>query len=255
MRRIRVIPVLGLMGSGLVKTRKFGDPKYVGDPINAVKIFNDKSVDELMFLDIRATKEKKPPNMKVIREIASECFMPVAYGGGVQTYDQAREIITAGIEKIVFNSAFISNPATPAKVAEVYGAQSVVCVMDAKKNLWGKWMAWTSSGSMNTKLTPLEFARRAEEYGAGELVVNDISRDGEYTGYNIELIREISSKVSIPVVALGGARGMDDFKLAVEAGASAVAAGARFVFHGPHRAVLINYPSPVELKEWYNKLH
>jgi cyclase len=239
------------MGSGLVKTRKFGKPKYVGDPINAVKIFNDKSVDELIFIDIRASKEKKTPNLKIIREIASECFMPVAYGGGVQTFNQAREIITAGIEKIVFNTAFYLHPNTPAKVAEVYGAQSVVCVLDAQKNMWGKWTARVASGTVNTKWSPLDFARKAEDYGAGEIVVNDIHRDGEYTGYNLDLISEIASKVSVPVVALGGARGMEDFKAAVGAGASAVAAGSRFVFHGPHRAVLINYPSPHELNEWY----
>lgn len=250
MARIRVIPVLLLKNNGLVKTRKFTDPKYVGDPINAVKIFNEKEVDELIFVDITATIEKKKPNLKLINEIASECFMPVCYGGGITSIEDVKAIFDTGIEKVSLNTMTDENPALITQVAKMYGSQSVVASIDVKKGgLFGKDSVFTRSGRNNTKLDPTEFARRAEEAGAGEILLNSIDRDGMMQGYDIELIKKVSSAVSIPVVACGGAGSINDLVMAVkQGGASAVAAGSMFVFHGKHRAVLINFPSQEQLQ-------
>ncbi|UTW62647.1 AglZ/HisF2 family acetamidino modification protein [bacterium SCSIO 12741] len=250
MQRIRVIPVLSLKGSGLVKTRKFGKPQYIGDPINAVKIFNDKGVDELIFLDITATKEKKVPDMRRIMEFASECFMPVCYGGGISTLDQIKAIFKAGIEKVSLNTAAFENPGLITEAAAIYGNQSIVCSIDVKKNLFGKKSAYIRSGSKNTKLSPAEFAKRAEDAGAGEILVNSVDNDGLFTGYDLEVIKQVADAVEVPVVALGGAKDMSDFQAAIrEGGASAVAAGSMFVYQNTNRSVLINYPKEEELKE------
>lgn len=249
MRRLRVIPALLLQRGGLVKSVNFADHKYVGDPINAVKIFNDKEVDEIVILDISATAEKRPPNIQQIREIASEAFMPLAYGGGITKLDEIRELIKAGVEKVVLNTAAFADPALVQAGAKYVGGQSIVVSMDVKKNIWGKYRVYVQNGSKNTDYDPVTYARKMEEMGAGELLLNAIHKDGTFGGYDTELIRLVSSNTSIPVVAIGGAARVQDFLPAVESGASAVSAGSMFVFQGPHRAVLISYPTQQELKE------
>jgi len=250
MLRIRVIPCLLLKNRGLVKTVKFKNPKYVGDPINAVRIFNDKEVDELIFLDITATIENRDPQFDLIKDIAGECFMPFAYGGGIRNIDHAKKIIKLGVEKIVINTCAL-NLNFVKTASKILGSQSVVVSIDAKKKLWGKYYVHTHSGTKNTNIEPLEFAKKVEEAGAGELFINSIDMDGTMRGYDLHLIKSISQAVDIPVIACGGAGKLQDFRDAVKrGGASAVAAGSMFVFHGPHRAVLINYPSQVDIKKY-----
>ena len=245
----RVIPCLLLRNQGLVKTVKFKDPKYVGDPINAVKIFNDKEVDELLFLDITATNERKRPSLKVIAEIASECFMPLAYGGGIRTMDDIREIFAVGVEKVCINSFAVEDPSFIKKAADIFGNQSIVVSLDVKKNLLGKYEIYTHSGTKNAKMDPVSFAVQMEQMGAGEIFLNSIDRDGTMQGYDVDLIRRVTSAVRVPVIASGGAGTIEHFREAVQqGGASAVSAGSVFVFHGKHRAVLISYPSQDELK-------
>lgn len=245
----RVIPCLLLKGQGLVKTIKFKDPKYVGDPINAVRIFNDKEVDELLFLDITATLERKAPPMKVITEIAGECFMPLAYGGGVRTMNDLREIFTVGVEKVCINTHAVEDPQFIRQAADIFGSQSIVVSIDAKKSLFGKYEVHTHGGTKNTRLDPVDHAVRMERMGAGELFLNSIDRDGTQQGYDVDLIRKVASAVKIPVVACGGAGSIAHLADAVNAGgASAVSAGSMFVFYGKHRAVLITYPSQQELR-------
>ncbi|HLX90793.1 MAG TPA: AglZ/HisF2 family acetamidino modification protein [Puia sp.] len=251
MKRIRVIPALLIQKKGLVKSVRFKDHKYVGDPINAVKIFNEKEVDEIVVLDISATVEKRPPDIRQIREIASEAFMPLGYGGGITRLDEIRDLIAAGIEKVIINTAAFLNPDLIREASAYVGSQSVVVSIDAKKNLFGKYKVYVANGTKNTGLDPAEYAASMENAGAGELLVNSIDKDGTFEGYDTELITRISEAVRIPVVAIGGASSIDDFVLAVRHGASAVSAGSMFVFQRPHRAVLISYPSQAELK---NKL-
>jgi imidazole glycerol-phosphate synthase subunit HisF len=250
LKRIRVIPVLLIKGNGLVKSVQFKNHKYVGDPINAVKIFNDKEVDELAILDISASAENRAPDIKRISEIASEAFMPVSYGGGITLFEQARDMLAAGLEKIVINKAAHKNPALITKISDAFGAQSMVVSIDVKKNWLGRYKVFTDNGTVNTNADPLEFAKQCEANGAGEILLNSIERDGTYKGYDIELLKAVSSAVNVPVVACGGASGVQDFKRAVtDGGASAVSAGSMFVFQRPHNAVLISYPSQQELKE------
>lgn len=242
-KRIRIIPALLLMHGGLYKTRQFKQPAYVGDPINTVKIFNEKGADEIVLLDIAATKEKKGPDYKKIAEIAGEAFMPMAYGGGIHNFEDAQRVFDAGFEKIILNSAAWKSPELISKVANVYGSQSAVVSIDAKTNIFGKYNVYTNSGTLNTHATPEAFARRAEEAGAGELFVNSIRRDGTWEGYDLPLIKAVSSAVSIPVIACGGASGMEDFTEAVTTGgASAVAAGSMFVYQRKGLGVLISFP-------------
>lgn len=244
MLKTRVIPCLLLKNQGLVKTVKFKDPKYVGDPINAVRIFNEKEVDELIFLDITASYENRKPNFKLISDIASECFMPFSYGGGIRDLNDIREIFNLGVEKVVINSFAVENPSFIKKASDLYGSQSVVVSIDVKKTLLGKYEMHTAGGKKNLKLDPVTFAKQMEIMGVGEIFLNSIDRDGTMQGYDIELIKKVSESVNIPVIACGGAGKPEDFTDAVKkGGASAVAAGSMFVFHGKHRAVLINYPS------------
>jgi len=246
----RVIPCLLLRNQGLVKTVKFRDPKYVGDPINAVKIFNDKEVDELLFLDITATVERKAPPMKVIAEIASECFMPLAYGGGIRSMEDVRQIFTVGVEKVCVNTHAVEDPEFIRQAADIFGSQSIVVSIDVKKSLFGKHEVHTHGGTRNTKLDPVEHAVRMEQLGAGELFLNSIDRDGTQQGFDIDLLRRVAAAVRIPVIACGGAGTVDHLRQAVkDGGASAVSAGSMFVFHGKHRAVLISYPGQDELKQ------
>lgn len=233
---------------GLVKSVRFKDHKYVGDPINAVKIFNEKEVDEIAILDISATEERRGPDIPRIKEIASEAFMPLSYGGGIARLDEIKALITAGIEKVVLNTVAFANPGLIEEGARYFGSQSIVVSIDVKKNLFGKYRSYVQNGSKSTGLDPVAFARQMERAGAGELILNSIDRDGTFGGFDTELVRQVSAAVNIPVVALGGAATVNDFVQAAKSGASAVAAGSMFVFQGPHRAVLISYPSQTNLK-------
>jgi cyclase len=247
--RIRVIPSLLIHNGGLVKSVKFKDYKYVGDPFNAVKIFNEKEVDELVVIDIDATRENRPPNIEFISEIASEAFMPMAYGGGITTLEEIKKILLCGFEKVIINKSLHTNLGLITDAAQLIGSQSVVASIDVKKGLFGGYKVYTDNGKHNTKLSPLEFSKILENAGAGEILLNNIDTDGTYKGYDINLIEEIASTVNLPVVAIGGAGNINDFVLAKNAGASAVAAGSMFIFQRPHQAVLISYPTQKELKE------
>ncbi len=249
MRRVRVIPTLLIKDTGLVKSTQFKNQKYVGDPINAVRIFNEKEVDELVILDLSATIAQRAPDLDRIREIASEAFMPIAYGGGITSVEQVQALISSGVEKVVINSAFNEKPSLVRVCSDYVGSQSVVVSIDVRKNIWGKYQTYTCNGSVNTGKGPLEYAREAERMGAGEIILNSIERDGTLGGYDLDLLRLVAHGVDIPVVALGGASCIADFESAIANGASAVAAGSMFVFKGPHRAVLISYPSQEELRE------
>lgn len=243
MNKTRVIPVLLLKGKGLYKTIKFKDPKYVGDPINAVKIFNEKEVDELVFLDISATPAGRGPDFEMLEDIAGEAFMPMAYGGGITTLEQVRRVFSLGFEKVVINSAAYSNPDLVRAAVSEYGAQSVVGCVDVRKTMLGRFELSTHSGRCKQKPALNEHLDALLEMGIGEVFVNSVDRDGTQRGYDIGLIRYVCSNVPVPVIACGGASGIEDLVAAVEeGGASAVAAGSLFVFIGPHRAVLINYP-------------
>lgn len=249
MLRTRVIPCLLLKGDGLVKTTKFRDPVYVGDPINAIRIFNDKEVDELIFLDITASQEGRGPALHTIRSFATECFMPVGYGGGIRTLEDARLVLALGIEKIVINTMALHRPQFVAEVAREFGASAVVVSIDAARKLLGGYEVMGASGTQRTGLKPAEHARRMVELGAGEIVVNAIDRDGTQSGYDVALVRSVADAVSVPVIACGGAGTLTHFTEVVREGhASAVAAGSMFVFHGRHRAVLISYPSRADLE-------
>ena len=250
MKRIRVIPTLLLRDGGVVKTRQFRNPVYVGDPINAVKIFNEKEVDELILLDIDASRKKHPPNIRMIEQIASECFMPVAYGGGISDINQFQMLFSAGIEKVVVNSALKSNPAMIRSAAQTFGSQSIVASLDAKRTWFGKHKTYTACGKKCTGLSAVETAQMAVKLGVGEIYLNSIDQDGTQNGYDISLVQQVTESVSVPVIAAGGAQSITDFFSAVSKGnASAVSAGSMFVFHGPHRAVLISYPSQKLLVE------
>ncbi len=249
MQRIRVIPVLLLQNGGLVKTIKFKKPNYIGDPINAVKIFNDKEVDELVFLDIEATKLQKEPNYTIIEEIASECFMPLAYGGGIKNIEQIKRIISIGVEKVIINSAIISNSQLITKAAKIYGNQSIVASVDVKKDLLGRYACYTHSGKTKVKQKLVDYLKYIESLGAGEIILSSIDNEGTFKGYDVELIKMVANTVNIPVVANGGAFDVNNFTKAVKNGVSAVAAGSLFVYKSKNRGVLINYPSQKELKE------
>ena len=247
MTNVRIIPVLLLKNGGLVKTVNFSKPKYVGDPINAVRIFNEKEVDELVFLDITATLENRDPNFKMIEEIASECFMPLSYGGGVNNLFQVQKIFSLGIEKIIFNSIIYTNPDLITEVSNIFGNQSVVVSIDVRKTFFGKYEVYSHSGTKKVNESLASIIKKIQSLGVGELIINSIDLDGTLKGYDLDLIKLISSSLNIPVVALGGASSLTDFKFAIQCGASAVAAGSFFIFHGKHKAVLISYPNLGEI--------
>lgn len=247
MLNTRVIPILLLQADGLVKTVKFKEAKYVGDPINAIRIFNDKEVDELVFLDISSSKENKEINYELIESLASECFMPLCYGGGIRDVDTIRRILRLGVEKISLNTSAFENPEFVREAVRLFGSSTIVVSLDVKKNIWGNYEVWTNGGTKNTKLSPLDAVKKMEELGVGEILLNSIDRDGTMMGYDSKLIEKVSKLATVPLIAVGGAGKTSDFAMAVSAGASAVAAGSMFVFHGKHRAVLITYPNRKEL--------
>lgn len=248
MLKHRVIPALLLRDGGLVKTRQFKDAKYIGDPVNAIRIFNDKEVDELMVHDIVAAKRGCEPDYRMIEQFAGECFMPLCYGGGISSIEQAARIFSLGVEKISLQSAALDDLSLVTKIAKRFGSQSVVVSVDVKRNWLKRPNLFESRSSKVLKLDWLNYMRRAVDAGAGEVLLNAVDRDGEMCGYDLDLIQQAANEVTVPLIALGGARSLDDFKAAVDAGASAVAAGAMFVFHGPHRAVLITYPRYADLE-------
>jgi len=248
----RVIPVLLLKNNGLVKTTHFKEPKYVGDPINAIKIFNEKEVDELMLLDIMASKEKREPNFTLIEQIAGECFMPLAYGGGISTFEQAQKLFSIGIEKVCLQSSAIENSELITKLAEHYGSQSIVVSLDVKKNWLGKYELYHASKAKTLSLNWKDYLSQVIVAGAGELVLNAVDKDGTLSGPDLELIKTASSISNVPLVAIGGIASLADIQAVIRAGASAAAAGAFFVYHGPHRAVLITYPKQDELKKLFD---
>jgi cyclase len=252
MFRPRVMPCLLLKGKGLVKTIKFKDPTYLGDPINAVRIFNEKESDELIFLDITASLEKRSVYLDVVRQIGDECFMPFAVGGGIRSIQTIRDILSAGAEKVVINSYAAENPVFIQEAASIFGNQSIVISIDVKRKIFGTYEVYTYSASKSTKLEPVEFSKLMEDMGAGEIVINSINQDGTRDGFDLDLIRAVSSAVSIPVIACGGAGNLDHIIEAINNGAAAVAAGSLFVFHGRRRAVLINYPTKEELKTLFS---
>lgn len=248
MLKHRVIPSLLIQDGGLVKTRKFKNPRYVGDPVNAIRIFNDKEVDELIVLDIQASKLSQPPKFELINEIAGECFMPLCYGGGIRTLDIAARIFDCGVEKICLQSAVFEDLKLVTEIASRFGSQAVVLSVDVKRNWLRRNCLYNSRNGGTTSQPWTEFLRIGVEAGAGEVIVNSVDHDGELDGYDLDVIREAASMVEVPIIASGGAGKLEDFKNAIDAGASAVAAGAMFVFHGPHRAVLITYPRYEDLE-------
>ena len=247
MLKTRAIPCLLLRNQGLVKTVKFANPTYLGDPVNIVRIFNEKEANELVLLDIMATKEQRGPNFELLADIAGEAFVPLAYGGGVRTIDAAGRLFTLGFEKVLINTYAAENPSFIHSAASRFGSQSIVVSIDARKSLLGGYEVYTHGGAERTRLDPVAFAREMEEMGAGEIMITSVERDGTMLGYDLELIRNVTSAVAIPVIACGGAGRLAHFAEGVQAGASAVAAGSLFVFQGRHRAVLISFPTSEEL--------
>lgn len=251
MFRPRVIPILLLKNKGLVKSVKFKNHRYIGDPINAVKIFNDLKADELVFLDILASKENRKVSLDFVRNVGNEANMPFAVGGGIRTVEEIKEVINAGAEKVIINSYAIENPDFIKEASDIFGSSTIVVSIDVKKNLFGKKKVYALGGDKSTKLDPVSFAKLMAKNGAGEIIINSIDRDGTMIGYDLDLVKSISSAVTVPVVAAGGAGTIQDFNNAVSSFASAVAAGSMFVYHGPRKAVLINYPSSVEIKKMF----
>lgn len=247
MLRPRIIPSLLLHDKGLVKTVNFKSPKYVGDPINAVRIFNEKEVDELAFFDIDATVLNKEPDYILIGKLANQSRMPLCYGGGVKTIEQAQKIFGLGIEKIALSSAVVKNPQLVTQIAERVGSQSVIVVLDIKKKLLGEYEVYTHNGKKSTGINPIKFAKELELLGAGEIIINSIDQDGVMKGYDLALIEKIAESISIPLTVLGGAGSLVDIEKVIDKyGVIGVAAGSLFVFKGPYKAVLINYPSQIE---------
>ena len=245
---IRLIPVLLLKGKGLVKTSKFKNPVYIGDPINTVRIFNEKEVDELVLCDIEASILQREPNYAWIKDIVSESFMPVGYGGGIQNMEHIRKLFDLGVEKVILNSAAFDFKLIN-QAAAIYGNQSIVGCIDAKKSFFGAYNVYSKSGSIKHKTTPDEFAKQLVSAGVGEIIIQSIDNEGSMNGLDLDLTQSITSVVNVPVVASGGAGNMQHISDVLDKGrASSVAAGSFFVFKGKHKAVLINYPKQEEIK-------
>lgn len=251
----RIIPCLLVHKNGLVKTVKFKDPKYVGDPLNAVRIFNEKEVDELMVVDIDATTHGKEPDYKMIQNLAVECRMPLCYGGGIKTVEQARHIFSLGVEKIAISSIAIENPEIISKIAERVGNQSVIVVLDVKKKfLSNKYEVWTHNGTKNSGLDAVDFVKKCESLGSGEIVVNSIDQDGTMKGYDNTIVDKIREAIYIPMTVLGGAGSLEHIgELISKHGIIGAAAGSLFVFKGKYKAVLISYPNKNEKNQLVQK--
>jgi cyclase len=251
MLRNRVIPCLLMQRGGLVKTVKFQKPKYVGDPINAVHIFNDKEVDELVFLDIGATASKSAPDFDLLADIASQAFMPFSYGGGITTIDEVKRLYALGVEKVILNTVTVANPRLIEEAATLAGSSSVVVSIDVRRNWRGKYGVFVRNGTEDAGRDPVSHALEMQRAGAGEILLNSIDRDGTMAGYDLDLVQQVAGAVTVPVVAAGGAGELRHFREAVDRGAAGVAAGSMFVFHGRHRAVLITYPTYDQLEKLF----
>jgi cyclase len=252
MKLKRLIPCLLLRENGLVKTVKFRNSVYVGDPINTIRIFNEKEVDELVFLDIDATKKEKDPPYELIRKISGECFMPFSYGGGIKTLSQIQKVIASGAEKVIINSYAFMDKSLVRDAVKHFGSSTIVVSVDVKKDIFKGNLVYIKGGTVSTGKKPLEYVKEIEEAGAGEIILNSIDRDGTMAGYDIDLIRSVSAAIKVPLVACGGAGTLNDLKSAIiDGGASAAAAGSFFVFHGKRRAVLITYPSHSEIENLF----
>jgi cyclase len=233
----------------LVKTTRFKDPTYIGDPLNAVKIFNNKEADELMMLDIAATPSGRGPDLRLAEEVAGECFMPLTWGGGIRTTDDIGALLSLGIEKVAINTAALANPAFIRAAADKYGSQCIVIALDIKRRGGGIYEVFSSHATYSTGMEPVTTARQVEESGAGEILLNSIDRDGTQKGYDLELVKRVTASVGLPIIACGGAGSLDDLSRAVrEGGAQAAAAGSLFVYHGKNRAVLISYPAQGDIR-------
>lgn len=247
MIQTRAIPCLLKKGSSLVKTTQFGEIQYIGDPINTIQIFNNLSADEIIVLDITASIDNRKPDFEFISQLTDECFMPFAYGGGVRDVPDMKRIFSLGVEKVIICTAASENPALINQAAKQFGNQSIVVSIDVKKNLLGRYHVYTHSGTRNTKRDPIHYAQEMERMGAGEIFLNSINNDGMMKGFELELINKISRAITIPLIVCGGAGTLEHVKQAVDAGATAVAAGSLFVYQNENRAVLINYPERDEL--------
>jgi imidazole glycerol-phosphate synthase subunit HisF len=243
----RIIPVLLIHKGLLYKTKKFKDPRYVGDPTNAVRIFNEKEVDEIAIIDIDATIEGREPNYEHIREIAGEAFMPLAYGGGISKIDHIKKIIDQGVEKVILSHSALTTPEIISETAKQIGSSSTVVCLDFKKKFFGGYEVYVKNGKTLAGKDLIALAKKYEELGAGEIIINSIDKDGTMEGYDFDAIKAVTTAVSVPVIALGGAGSVDDLTRAFECGATGAAAGSMFVFHGKHKAVLITYPEQSEL--------
>ncbi len=245
--RPRIIPTLLIDDRDLIKTVRFGERTYLGDPVNAVKIFNRKGIDELSILDIGATRNNREPDFELLKDIASEAFMPLSYGGGIKTTDQIHDLLAIGYEKVVINTEMMKNPDLVKNASEVFGAQSIVASIDAKA-VDGSYKCYIADGTEATDADPIKLARKAEELGAGEIIINSIDNDGMMSGYDTVLVKQVADAVKVPVIAIGGAGGIKDLKTVLEEGhAHAAAGGSMFVFYGRLKAVLITAPSEAEL--------
>jgi imidazole glycerol-phosphate synthase subunit HisF len=247
-RRTRVIPALLLRKKGLVKSVKFKNHRYLGDPINIVKIFNEKKADELLLLDIDATVEQRRPDFVYLADITSEAFMPLCYGGGVREIQDIQSLLKVGIEKVCLNSVVATNPQLVKEAADEFGSSTIVVSVDVKKNLLGKYDVYTHAGTKKAKVGLADYVKQIEDMGAGEICINSIDKEGSMEGYDTKLIERVAALVNIPVIALGGAGKVNDFKAATDVGASAVSAGSMFVYHGKLRGILINMPSDADIQ-------
>ncbi|MCP5331060.1 MAG: imidazole glycerol phosphate synthase subunit HisF [Pseudomonadales bacterium] len=252
MIQARVIPCLLLRGNGLYKTKKFKDAVYVGDPVNAVRIFSDKEADEIVILDIEASIFQREPQYELVAEMAGEAFMPVAYGGGVRTLEQIRRLIRSGVEKVVINSLATESTDIIRAAVDVFGSQAIVGGIDVKRKLFGGYTVMAKSATVETSLSFHQHVQNLIDAGIGELFVNDVGRDGVMAGYDMALVRSLA-QIPVPLVICGGAGTLMHLREALDSGASAVAAGSMFVFHGKHRAVLINYPKVGDWDEFFQR--
>ena len=261
MLRPRIIPCLLVRNKGLVKTVKFSEARYIGDPINAVRIFNEKRVDELIVLDISATKNNASPDFKMIENLAAESQMPLCYGGGIKNTTDAKLIISLGVEKVALGSAILERPEFITELAEQIGSQSVVAILDVKRRLLSKkYEIWSNNGGINTGKCPIEFSKILQEHGVGEIVINSIDNDGVMKGYDFSLVKKIHKEITVPMTIMGGAGALDDIvNLIGHFGTIGAAAGSLFVFKGPYKAVLINYPNVEEkdklMSDFFKRQH
>lgn len=247
----RIIPVLLLKNEGLYKTCQFSDPTYVGDPINIIRIFNEKEVDELILLDITPETKQNGPNFALLEKLAGECFSPLAYGGGITNSAQAEQILNLGFEKIVLGKSLAENETLVQTLTQNFGSQAIVACVEVKKNLLSKYQVYTNNGRDKLNIDLISYLKRAQDLGVGEIFINDISRDGTLKGYDLNLYKEISQHINVPLIACGGAHSEENLVSVLNSGASAAAAGSLFVFQGIHKAVLISYTNQNKLRKLF----